>query len=161
MRRSYRVMRAPIPASGVQATVLHIGAETTGMAIGDGSEPQAILVLSIGSSKTARDHSQRVPPAPVELEHAIAPVEDELARARPTLTGRSSLLTTDEAVREIAQLVELAAGTEVGLGKIDSMLIELAPSGRSANKDPAGNVGKPDHALMMHRAGAMPINPDT
>src|SRR5690348_16573116 len=80
VRRSYSSIRRDI-AAGKSFTVLYIGAEQTWVAIGSGSEPAAMLVLAIGSSKTASDHFKHTPPTPAEMEYAIQDIEDEIARA--------------------------------------------------------------------------------
>jgi len=112
IRKRYCAIRARIPTTGVRATLLHIGAEQTGIATGGDSGPEATLVLAIGSGRTARDHFKHFPPTPAELEGAIASVEDEVARARTIVTKRSTLFTTDAAIREIALVAGVPDGAE-------------------------------------------------
>lgn len=114
-RKRYCTLRARIPTAGVRTTVLHIGIERTGVLAGCDVEPEAVLVLEIGSGKTARDHFRHVPPTPVELENAIVTVEDEIARARARTRKRSTLLTTDTAIREIALVAGIRNGAEMTL----------------------------------------------
>lgn len=111
VRMRYRAMRAAVP-DGTSITVLHIGAERTGVATGRGAEPDATLALGIGSQKTSRDHFKHAPPTAVELENAIAAVEDEVARARAMIASGSVLYTTDAAVGEIALMAGVSDGAE-------------------------------------------------
>ena len=120
IRTRYSAARTRIPTMGVRATVLHIGAERTAVATGCQSQPEATLVLGIGSSKTARDYFKHRPPTPVELENAIVGVEDEVARARTMTAKRSTLLTTDVAMREIALIAGVPDGAEMPLA-LDAM----------------------------------------
>lgn len=101
--RHYAAVRSATPNSGLIA-VLHIGAEQTALAVGDLAEPEAIVVLAIGSKATAREYFKNTPPTALELENAIVTVEDELARARSSIPDDSPLYTTDAALCEVARL---------------------------------------------------------
>ena len=105
----YSMLRTDF-ASGQTIAVLHIGANRTVIAIGQGSEPQATWALEIGSRKIASAYFKRALPAPEEIEAAIVAIEDEISRARPILAAAPTVLTNDTDVREIA----LAAGVTNG-----------------------------------------------
>ena len=63
--------------------------------------------LAIRWSTLARDYFRRDQPSPLELENAIAAIEDEIARARSSIpAGERAVSTKQETVRDIA----LAAG---------------------------------------------------
>jgi hypothetical protein len=98
-------------------TVLHIGAEQSGIAVGIGPDPQSNLVLAIGSDRTAREHFKHSPPSPLELEYAIAAVEDEVARARSLVPRASNLYTNDPVVGEIAVLSGVRHGAHMTLSQ--------------------------------------------
>ncbi|MCM2345446.1 MAG: hypothetical protein NDI95_02175 [Acidovorax soli] len=104
----------------VAITVLHIGAEHTAIATGQGDEASAWLVLDIGAHKTARQFFKRSPPTPLEMEHAIATVEDEVIRAVPVLAPGTALLCADAPVREVALLAGLAPGERMAM-PLDAM----------------------------------------
>ncbi|HQS41753.1 MULTISPECIES: hypothetical protein [Comamonadaceae] len=87
---------------GTAITVLHIGEEQTAVATGNSSEPNVVLLLAIGSKKTAADFFKHTPPTPGELEHAIMVVEDEVTRLRQITATASRLVTSDAAIRAIA-----------------------------------------------------------
>ena len=114
VRERYSSMRTRAP-EGTPITVLHIGGEGTGVAIGSGVEPDATLTLRIGSKKTARDHFRHGLPTAVELENAIATVEDEIAPVRDRIASGSTLVTTDIAIREIARIAGVAENAEMTL----------------------------------------------
>jgi hypothetical protein len=81
---------------------LRLGEETTEL---------AGTVMHIGFRRTAREHFKHQPPTALELEEAIAAVEDEIARARPPRGAR--VVTGDAMVRELA----LAAGADIRLAR--------------------------------------------
>lgn len=86
--------------------VLSIEDERTVLAadIPGGAAP--VLLAGLGRRTVARDCFKRDPPSPLELENAIAAIEDEIARVRASPAEGSRLRTRDPLVREIA----LAAG---------------------------------------------------
>ena len=102
IRSCYCAIRRRIPTLGVQATLLHVGDERTGVVTGNDAAPEAVLMLEMGSRRTAREHFRHLPPTEAELEGAIAAIEDEVARAGPMLRNRSSLFTTDATIRQLA-----------------------------------------------------------
>ena len=108
-RRQYRAILAGAGSGGL-ITVLHIGALHTAVIAGRDAEPAATLVLVIGAQKTAGDFFRHSPPTPLELENAIAAVEDEVTRAVTVLPGASTLYCSGAAVREIATLAGVAPG---------------------------------------------------
>ena len=109
IRARFRDLRA-LASPQVALTVLHIGPEHTAVATGQGSEASGVLVLDIGTQKTARQFFRRSPPTPLEMENAIAAVEDEVVRAVALLAPGSALLCSDAVVREIAVLSGVAPG---------------------------------------------------
>lgn len=81
-------------------TVLHIGADQT--IVMAGSEAPVTRILALGSDKTARDWLRHSPPTPLELEHAIAAVEEEVMPLHALVREGSLLYTPDEAMTKIA-----------------------------------------------------------
>jgi exopolyphosphatase/pppGpp-phosphohydrolase len=90
-------------------TWLHIGAETTELA------QEEAVALRIGSASIAREHFRHDPPTPLELESAIAAVEDEIARVHAALAGGSGLYTRDGLLRDIALEIGVPPATEMQL----------------------------------------------
>lgn len=119
IRARFRALRTGACPDGA-LTVLHIGAEHTAVATGQGHEASAVLVLDIGAHKTARQFFRRSPPTPLEMENAIATVEDEVIRAVPLLAPGSALLCSDVVVREIAVLAGLAPSPSMAM-PLDAM----------------------------------------
>jgi hypothetical protein len=115
LRRCYCAIRSRIPTLGVQATLLHVGDERTSVVTGNDTPPEAVLMLEFGARRVAREHFRHLPPTEAELEGAIATIEDEVARAGPMLSKRSSLFTTDDAVRRLATYAGIPAGATVTL----------------------------------------------
>jgi hypothetical protein len=88
-----------IPQLRVPAVRLYLKEETTELA---GTR------LAIGFRRLAREQFKREPASALEIEGAIAAVEDEIARAKPLRGAR--LVTHDAMVRDIA----LEAGVSPG-----------------------------------------------
>ena len=70
--------------------------------------------LAIGWSTLARGF-RRDQPSPLELENAIAAVEDEIARVRSSIAEHPVVATDQETIREIALAAGIAAGDEMVL----------------------------------------------
>jgi exopolyphosphatase/pppGpp-phosphohydrolase len=130
----YRALRALAPAA-TPMLVLHIGAEHTGIAVGQEADPGATLVLAIGSQKTAREFFKHTPPSPLEIEHAIHAVEDEVIRAKALIAPGSMLVTSDAGVREIA--------LHAGLAAAPVMQLSLDALERTFNRFSAVSLGRP------------------
>lgn len=103
IRRQYGILRPAYPL-GEPITVLHIGTDQTAIATGTGEKADAVMLLAIGSSRTATDFFKHTPPVPHELETAIMVVEDEVTRARKMVAGHAALLTADPDIRDIARI---------------------------------------------------------
>jgi len=75
-------------APGTWSSGLHLGAEQVTWAAGTGTpEPAVRLYLPLGSARTARQFFRGAIPTPLELENAIATVEDEVHIAYLQLQG--------------------------------------------------------------------------
>jgi len=114
IRRQYGILRQAYPP-GEPITVLHIGADQTGIATGAGEKADAVMVLAIGSTRTASDFFKHSPPVPHELETAIMVVEDEVTRARKMVAGHATLLTADPDIRDIARMARATVQDDDGL----------------------------------------------
>ena len=85
-------------------TVLHIGAEQTMVLCSHGHQAATPLRLPLGAQTTAQTYFQHTPPTPLELEHAIAAVEDALMRIHPLVNRHSRLVTSNAVIGDIARL---------------------------------------------------------
>jgi exopolyphosphatase/pppGpp-phosphohydrolase len=135
-------------APGAPITALHIGAQHTAVVSGCDAEPATTLVLAIGARKTARDFFRRSLPTPLEMENAIATVEDEVTRAVAVVARGSTLHGADPAVREIARLAGVASG---GRGAPVTLVLEAMEQTFNrlvavAEGRPARQEGLPDSA---------------
>ncbi|MDO9166932.1 MAG: hypothetical protein Q7U13_12565 [Rhodoferax sp.] len=141
IRQRYGALRLGSP-TGTAITVLHIGEEETAVATGVGAEPDAVIVLAIGSRKTAADFFRHTPPTPGELETAIMVVEDEVTRARLMAAGQPTLLTMDTALRELAQIAGIPDGPELilSLEAVEGLFDLLAALSQGR---PASSAGIP------------------
>jgi len=72
-------------------------------------------LLAVGFRRIAREHFKHQPPTALEIEGAIAAIEDEIARAKPPRGARP--VTRDAAVREIALAAGVPPGASVVLAR--------------------------------------------
>lgn len=112
----YRQAHA-LAAPGQWVTALHWGAEHSVLATGhEPTWPSVMLTLALGQQKTARDFFRGALPTPLELETAIASVEDEVyaahVRHRQWVPEGTTVLlcSLDPALHEIATLAGIAPG---------------------------------------------------
>lgn len=71
--------------------------------------------LGIGWRTISRDCFKTDPPSLLDVENAIAAIEDEIARVHQTVDRNATVVTTDETIREIALASGVSAGTEMVL----------------------------------------------
>ncbi len=104
-----------------------------------------LLLAGVGWRAIGRDHLKHEPPTQLELENAIAAIEDEIARLRVLPPKGSRVRTKDALVRDIA----LAAGlprngeTILTLAAVEQAFQRLAAQAarglRAGEGIPAGN----------------------
>lgn len=111
----YRRAHAAGPGPG--AVALHLGAQRTLVAAGqDAGEPATVLTLALGHDKTAREFFRGAVPTPLELETAIAAVEDEVYAAHRRYRTcmpegpAATPLSADPGLHEAATLAGIAPG---------------------------------------------------
>lgn len=137
----YRAIRLGLP-EGTPITVLHIGEQETAVATGVGTEPEKVLMLAIGSKRTATEFFLHTPPMPGEIENAIQQVEDEVTRAREMIAGYSTLVTSDVSIGEIAHIAGGHAGLAMQL-PIDAVEQAFALLASHSLGRPASSAGIP------------------
>lgn len=134
VRAHYAAIHGVVADAGLLA-ILHIGNNQTGLAVGRGADVLATLTLAMGSQRTAREFFRHTPPSPLELEYAIATVEDEVTRARTLAQPQPRLYTCDAGIRAIAVLSGVAPG--------DSMELTLEAMERCFDRLTSIALGKP------------------
>lgn len=150
IHQRYRSIRLGLPA-GAPITVLHIGEQETAVATGAGAEPDKVLMLAIGSQRTAAEFFLHTPPTPGEIENAIVRVEDEVTRAREMIAGYPTLVTTDASIREIAHIAGGHAGSALQLpvDAVEQVFALLASHSLGRPASSAGIPGSPVFAAML------------
>ena len=141
---------------------LHIGEEETTIELGKENGISEKVVLAFGSLDLCRRYFQHVPPTPVELEAAIAAVEDELMPAIPQLVSEAHLFTADAE--------SVALGRSAGVSFDQNLELDLAAVERLFNRlanvaygRPAAHEGIPERGTfaanllilreLMHHVG--------
>lgn len=91
-------------------------------------EAATVVLVSIGRRTLAREYLKHDPPSPIELENAIAAIEDEIARAPALPAKGSGLRTADPRVSEIARAAGLPTDgeTTLSLGAVEQAFQRLA-----------------------------------
>lgn len=137
---AYAQLRRAAPA-GSPIAVLHIGAERTGLALGDGLEPGSILALDLGWRGAAQGPFRFSTPA--GLEASILEVEEALMHSMPAVAAGTTLFTQDRTIREIARISHVpdAHAMELGLDALERSFQRLAAR---AHGSPPSLVGLPD-----------------
>jgi hypothetical protein len=91
--------------------VLRIEEDRTVLAAGE-SGVAPVVLAGIGFRTIARDYLKHDPPAPLELENAIAAIEDEIARAAALPPAGAGLRTSDALIGDIAAAAGVVPGTD-------------------------------------------------
>ena len=121
-----------------------------------------VILAGVGWRAIAREHLKRDPPSPLELENAIAAIEDEIARAGALPAGGSRVRTSDALVREIAAAAGLPRDVETtfALPAVEQAFQRLAAQAsrgvRSADGLAAGNEAAAALVILrelMHHLG--------
>ena len=128
-------------APGEPIALLHMGTEQTLIAVvGEGSAPGPSFTLALGTHKTARTFFRRDIPNPLELENAIASVEDEvyLAHRQYAAEGNASGIAWWSTDPHLVVLAELA-----GVPRAPAMLLTLEAMERLFQRLAAVSEGRP------------------
>ena len=107
---------------------LHIGDGETRVVSQRGNEPADTIVLPIGCAAPGHLHLRHDPPTPLELEHAIAVIEDAVMPLAKRLPRPSELVGAGPALEAIA----VAAGkagqgdARIALDEVERLFQQLA-----------------------------------
>ncbi len=126
---------------GEPIALLHLGIEQTCIAVvGEGTAPSPVVTLALGTRKTAREFFRHDIPTPLELENAIARVEDEvyLAHRQYAAQGNPSGMAWWSIDPHLVGLAELA-----GVPRGPAMLLTLEAMERLFQRLAAVSEGRP------------------
>lgn len=87
---------------------LHIGADHSTVTVRAEGRPVRRISLALGARRIAAEHFRHQPPTPLEMENAIAAVEDELMRARLQIDPDATWQTSDADMGTWAALAGVA-----------------------------------------------------
>ena len=137
--------------SAFSLLTLHIGEQACSLAVHRAQPTTAeesldgvsVLALALGSVKTSNEFFRPYPPRPLNLENAIAAVEDELSKLRHLAAGlpRPVLQSSDESVRQIALACGVGSDAALSVDAVERAfndLVALSSGGRSAFTSAAG-----------------------
>lgn len=136
-------------APGQPVALLHMGTAHTLVALlGEAGTPGPLVSLTVGRHKTARDFFRRDVPTPLELENAIASVEDEVYLAHRQYAqqpgaARAAWWSTDAHLLALAELagVPSAPAMQLSLEAMERLFQRLAVVSEGR---PAASEGLPE-----------------
>lgn len=137
-------------AGGEFSLVLRIGAELTQISSGANATPDEAITLQLGDQRLVREHFRGAFPRALDLENAIAVVEDEVMKKWPLPAGITQLIVFDPVLHEVA----LASGFNTGpriafdLDDVERLFTRLAAVSHGS---PASQQGIPDDAAFAAR----------
>lgn len=119
-------------APGTTIAVLHIGREHS--IVTAGTETPLMRTLAIGSQSIPREHFRHDPPSPLEMELAIAAVEEEVIPLHAMVPQDSALYVPAAALAGIN-----TAGTLLVIDLLENLFNRLAAvsAGRPATQETA------------------------
>jgi exopolyphosphatase/pppGpp-phosphohydrolase len=130
--------------AGVDSCIvlLYMGLQQSGIAIGQGTEPELVKLLPLGTERTARAHFHTTPPTPLAMENAIQWVEDVVMPLRKLVPQGAQLFSADAAVQEIALYSGVAPAKPQTLS-LDAMERTFNRLTAMAEGSPAAHQGLP------------------
>lgn len=140
-RTLYRIALADNEGS---VTLLHLGAEDSTIIAGSGAEPAHEWRLPLGAGRTARAFFRAALPSALEMETAIAAVEDEVMRL-PALSVGSRLYSADAWTPRVAELAGVPRGRRMVLS-LDAMEALFQRLSAVIEGRPAAHEGLPESA---------------
>lgn len=141
-RRRYAALRKGGDVAAALC-VLQLDAEASVLAVGHAGEPDEVLTLELGSARTSREHFKRSLPTALELETAIAAVEDALTPARNVRDHAATLYGSGPLLREVARYAGVPLPGAVTLFAVEQAFDRLAAV---ALGRPPASLGLPENA---------------
>ncbi len=131
--------------------------------IGEQRATVADAALALGWRSIAGDHFKHDPPSPLEIENAIAAVEDEVERVHKAIAKGGVLRTRDPAILAIAVAAGVPQGAEATLSveAVEQTFTRLAAGARGL---PAGHEFSATLLILrelMHHLGFSSVLIDT
>lgn len=131
----------PVPDAGF-VTTLHIGIDASCVASGRAGEPPWTRRIGVGTAATGRGGLRHDPPTPLEMENAIAAIEDEVMPLAGTLARASPLVVSGSAIPDVARCAGKAGDGAIvlELAEVEQLFEQLAAV---AEGRPASSSGLP------------------
>jgi exopolyphosphatase/pppGpp-phosphohydrolase len=137
VRQSFFDIRREVQGAA-PIVLLQIGEEQSCVAFGSQMEPEQVLILEIGASRTSREFFKHNPPTPLELETAIMTVEDEVIRVHLLTLARLPLYSADQSILDMSKLIGYSARSvkQLALAEVEDIFNQLAArsEGRTASQ---------------------------
>ncbi len=140
LQEDYQRARQRCVADG-WLTMLHIGSDESALLFGHRDDAPAVVRLRLGSAALARDVLRHDPPTPLEIEHAIAAIEDEVMPLAKRLPPSSVWVASGAAVHEL-----VAGADSLTLANVERLFQQLAAV---AEGRPAASGGVPTGAAFV------------
>lgn len=131
-------------------TVVYVTDDQLAIAVGVASEPLALHVSSISAKTLARHSPERLPLQAIDIEYAIAAVEDAISPLQTLHTPNAPLYTTHSSLSEITRLagIEIAAILTLTIEVIEDTFdrVVVRPT-----RSLLTSSGTPQHYLQLAR----------
>lgn len=135
--------------------ILHIGPLHSQVHLVHGTDAEVFLPMPVGALQVAQQHFRRLPPTPLEMEHAIQTVEDAVMPVAKVIPPGTELRSADAAILKVAQLEDGFGGAAglLTLEAVERMFNRLADivAGRPAQLDSLPMDGEFAATLLILR----------
>lgn len=150
LAQDYAVARSSI-AAPKRATLLHIGDASTVALTGCGNRSDAHVTMAMGAERTAQAFFRHDPPTALELENAIADVEDHVMTARALPNQDAVLMSTHAVLRELARTDGVGApgGKLMSLEVVEALFQRLASASLGRPSALRGMPAGPQAAAVL------------
>jgi exopolyphosphatase/pppGpp-phosphohydrolase len=101
LQQAYATARQQL-GSSTCLTVLHLGAQHSGFAVGTGPKAQTLHSFELGLVRLAERYFKTSPPTPMAMEHTIMVVEDVVMPLRAAIPREARLVSCDAVLRQVA-----------------------------------------------------------
>jgi exopolyphosphatase/pppGpp-phosphohydrolase len=148
--QQFAELRAQLSAPE-RVTLLHIGEQSSAILSGHDARSDLGLTLAVGARRTAQTFFRHDPPTGLELENAIAEVEDHVMRARSLPSAGAALACSHPSLRLFAQAAGLdgTSARVLSLEVVEALFQRLASAALGLPSAMRGMPTGPEAAAVL------------